>query len=92
MRFNREELAVAQHIGSGHQYRPMEQIMETIEYATKGNIMIIKGNYYIYQLKQLNELIEEQKSIIENDNQNSMFDIVIKMVVTPNRVRYMSML
>jgi hypothetical protein len=33
----------------------------------------IKENYYIYQFKQLNELIlvEEQKSIQENGSQNS---------------------
>jgi hypothetical protein len=37
----------------------------------------------IYQFKQLNELIEEQKSIQENDNQNSMFDIVIRHEYTP---------
>jgi hypothetical protein len=52
--------------------------MEMTEYARKGNIMNIKENYYIYQFKQLNELIEEQKSIKENDNQNSMFDNVIR--------------
>jgi dTDP-4-amino-4,6-dideoxygalactose transaminase len=45
--------------------------MEMIEYARKGNIMNIKENYYIYQFKQLNELIEEQKSITEIYNQNS---------------------
>jgi hypothetical protein len=52
IRFNKEESAFAQHIlGQGHQYRPMEQIMELIEYARKGNIMNIKENYYIYQFK-----------------------------------------
>jgi hypothetical protein len=40
--------------------------------------MNIKENYYIYQFKQLNGLIEEQKIIKENNNQNSMFDIVIR--------------
>jgi hypothetical protein len=29
------------------QYGPMEQIMELIEYARKGNIINIKENYYI---------------------------------------------
>jgi hypothetical protein len=52
--------------------------MEMIEYAKKDSIMNIKENYYIYQFKQLNEFIKEQKSIKENDNQNSMFDIVIR--------------
>jgi hypothetical protein len=56
----------------------MEQIMEMFECATKGNIMHIKENYYIYQFKQLNELIEGQKSMKENDNQNSMFDTAIR--------------
>jgi hypothetical protein len=35
----------------------MEHIMEVIAYATKSNIMNIKQNYYIYQFKQINELI-----------------------------------
>jgi hypothetical protein len=51
IRFNKDELAFAQHIlDQGHQYGPMEQIMELIEYARKGNIMdtCIKENYYIY--------------------------------------------
>jgi hypothetical protein len=43
----------------------MEQTMELIEYARKSHIKNIKENYYIYQFKQLNELIEEQKSIQE---------------------------
>jgi hypothetical protein len=63
----------------------MKQIMELIEYARKGNIMNIKENYYIYQCKQLNELIEEQKSIKENDNRNSMFDNVMRHEYTPMR-------
>jgi hypothetical protein len=55
--------ASAQHIlGNGHQYGPVEQIMEMFECARKGYIVNIKGNYHIYQFKQLNELIEEQKS------------------------------
>jgi hypothetical protein len=37
--------------------------MDMIEYAGKGNIADIKENYYIHQFKQLNDLIEEQKSI-----------------------------
>jgi hypothetical protein len=41
----------------------MEQIMELIEYARKGNIMNIKENYYIYKFKQLKELTEEQKKM-----------------------------
>jgi hypothetical protein len=40
----------------------MEQIMEIVEYATKGNITNIKQNYYIYQFKQLKDLIEEQRA------------------------------
>jgi hypothetical protein len=40
----------------------MEQIMEMTEYVRKGNIMNTKENYYIYQLKQLNELIEEKRA------------------------------
>jgi hypothetical protein len=86
IRFNKEKSAFAQHIlGQGHQYRPMEHIMDMIEYARKGNIMNIKGNYYIYQFKQLNELIEEQKGIKGNDSQNSTFDVVIRHEYTPTR-------
>jgi hypothetical protein len=55
-RFNKEESAFAQHIlGKGHQYGPAEQIMEMIKHAIQGNIMNMKENYYIYQIKQLNE-------------------------------------
>jgi hypothetical protein len=79
MRFNKEESVFAQHIlGQGHQYRHTEHIMEMIEYTTKGNITNVKENYYIYQFKQINESTEEQKCIKENDNQNSMFDIVVR--------------
>jgi hypothetical protein len=83
-RFNKAESAFAQHIlDKGHQYRPMEQIMEFIEYARKGNIMNIKENYYIYKFKQVKELIEEQWSTKDNDNQNSMFDITLNHDYTP---------
>jgi hypothetical protein len=52
IRFNNEESAFAQHIlGNGHQYGPMEQIMEMIKYAEKGNSMNIKEIYYIYHFK-----------------------------------------
>jgi hypothetical protein len=44
--------------------------------------MNIKEKYSLYQFKQFNELIEEQKSIREN-NQNSMFSIVIRHEYTP---------
>jgi hypothetical protein len=63
----------------------MKQTMEIFEYARKGNIMNIKKNYYIYQFKQFNELIEEQEIIKENDHQNSMFDIMIRHEYTPTR-------
>jgi hypothetical protein len=54
-----------------------------IEYVRTGNIMNIKENCYIYQFKQLDELMEEQKSIKENDNQNSTFDIAIRQEYMP---------
>jgi hypothetical protein len=50
---------------------PMEQFMELIEYARKGNIMNIKENDHIYKFKQLKELIEEEKITKDNGNQNS---------------------
>jgi hypothetical protein len=59
--------------------------MEMIENARKGNIMNMNENYYIYQFKQLDELIEEQKSVEEDDSQNSMFDIAIRHVYTPTK-------
>jgi hypothetical protein len=43
---NKDESAFTQHmLDKGHQYGPMEQIMEMVEYATKGNIMNIKEYY-----------------------------------------------
>jgi hypothetical protein len=78
IRFNKEESAFAQHTSDkGHQYGPMEQITELIEYARKGNIMNIKENYYIYKFKQLKELTEEQK-VTKDNNQNSMFNIALR--------------
>jgi hypothetical protein len=47
--------------------------------------MNIKENCYIYQFKQLNELIEEQENKRENDNQNSMLDILIRHEYTPQK-------
>jgi hypothetical protein len=44
--------------------------------------MNIKENYSVYHFKQLNELIEEQKSIKEN-SQNSTFSIVVRHEYTP---------
>jgi hypothetical protein len=83
IRFNKEESAFAQHIpNQGHQYGPMEQIMKLIEYARMGNVMNIK-DYYIYEFKQLNELIEEQKITKDNDNQNNIFDIELRYEYTP---------
>jgi hypothetical protein len=40
--------------------------------------MNIKENYYIYKFKQLTELIEEQKSTKDNNNENSIFDMVLR--------------
>jgi hypothetical protein len=37
----------------------------------------------IYKFKQLNELIEEQNSLKENDNQNSMFDVMVRHEYMP---------
>jgi hypothetical protein len=47
--------------------------------------MNVKINFCIYKFKQLNELIEEQKSVKENDIQNSMFNIAIRQEYTPTR-------
>jgi hypothetical protein len=56
----------------------MTEIMEMVEHAKKGNLMNIKENFYIYHFNKLNKFIEEQKHKKESDNQNSMFDIIIK--------------
>jgi hypothetical protein len=46
---NKDDSVFAQYIlNTGHQYGPMEQIMEMIERATKGRTMNIKENFYIY--------------------------------------------
>jgi ferritin-like metal-binding protein YciE len=52
---NKDNSAFAQHIlNTGHQYGPMEQIMEMIEGASKGRTMNIKENFYIYQFNHIN--------------------------------------
>jgi hypothetical protein len=61
-------------LGKGHKYGSMEQFMEMMEYGRKGNIKNPKENNYIYQFKQLNGLIEEQKNMKEKDSQNNMVD------------------
>jgi hypothetical protein len=45
--------------------------------------MDIKEDYYIYKFKKLNELIEEQKSTKDNNNQNNLFDIALGYEYTP---------
>jgi hypothetical protein len=60
--------------------------MELIEYARKGNIMNIKGNYCIYKFKQLKELIEEQKCTKDSDNQNSMVHIALRHEYMPIKI------
>jgi hypothetical protein len=41
--------AFAQHIpNTGHEFGPMEKIMEMVEGAKKGRMMNIKEKYYIY--------------------------------------------
>jgi hypothetical protein len=57
--------------------------MKLVEHARKGNIMNIKEDYYTYKFKKLNKLIEEQKSTIDNDNQNNLFDIALRHEYTP---------
>jgi hypothetical protein len=47
------------------------------------HLLNIKGNVYIYHFNQ--QLTEEQKHTKESDNQNSMFDIIIKHQYTPTQ-------
>jgi hypothetical protein len=61
----------------------MEQIMEMVEGAKKGRMMNIKENYYIYQFNHFNKLIQEEIHIKDGDNQNSLFDIVVRYQHTP---------
>jgi hypothetical protein len=78
IRFNKDESAYAQHIlNQGHQYGPIEKIMEIIEQARKGNLMNIKESYYIYKYEQTEDLIEQNKKEKEKDNQSLLFEIAI---------------
>jgi hypothetical protein len=85
LRFNTDESTFDQHIlDQGHQYGPMEQIMELIQYARIGSIMYIRENYRIYNCIQMKEVREEQKGTKQNDdNQNSMFDKALRHEYTP---------
>jgi hypothetical protein len=47
--------------------------------------MNTKENFQIYHFNKLNKLIEEQKHIKESDNQNSMFDIIVKHQYMPTQ-------
>jgi hypothetical protein len=47
--------------------------------------MNIRENFHIYRLNKLNKLIEEPKLNKENDNQNGMFDIIVKHLYTPTQ-------
>jgi hypothetical protein len=71
----------------GHQYGPMEQIMEMMEGARKGRTMNMKENFYIYLFNYINKLIQEQKHTKESDHQNSLFDIVVKLNL-PQHLRH----
>jgi hypothetical protein len=62
----------------GHQYGPMEQIMEMVEGAKKGRMINIKENYYIYHFNHVNKLIQAQKHTKESNNRNSLFNIAVR--------------
>jgi hypothetical protein len=47
--------------------------------------MNIKENFHVYHFNELNKLIEEQELNKENDNQNGMFDIIVKHLYTPTQ-------
>jgi hypothetical protein len=82
IRYNKDESTYAQHIlNRGHQYGPIEQVMEVVEQAQKGGLMNIKESYYIHKFKRRKELIEEQKSKKEKgkDNQSLLFEIAIEI-------------
>jgi hypothetical protein len=76
IRFNKDELAFAQHILNKHQYGPMTTVMEMVEPAKKGNLMNTKENFHIYHLNKNNKLIQEQKSNKESHNRNKIFDMI----------------
>jgi hypothetical protein len=57
--------------------------MELIEYVRKGNAINIKEDHFIYKFKQLNELMEEQKTTKDNDNGNNIPDIALRREYTP---------
>jgi hypothetical protein len=84
IRFNKDELAFAQHVlNKQHQCSSMATIMEMVEPAKKENLMNIKENFHIYHLNKNNKLIEEKKSNKESHNQNEMFDIIININTHP---------
>jgi hypothetical protein len=56
----------------------MTTIMETVEYAKKGNLINIQEHSHTYHLNKTNMLIEEQKPN-DNHSQNEMFDIIINV-------------
>jgi hypothetical protein len=83
VRLNKDKSAFAQHIlNKQHQYGPMTIIIELIEKAKKGGIMIIK-DYHIYHFNKFNKLIEEQKHTKESKNQRNIFNLIIQHQNTP---------
>jgi hypothetical protein len=81
IKLNKDESAFAQHIlNKRNQYGPITEIMEMVQQANKGNLMIMKEHFYIYYFN-----IEEQKYTEESDNRNSMSDIIIQHQYTPTQ-------
>jgi dsDNA-specific endonuclease/ATPase MutS2 len=90
IRFNKDESAYAQHIlNRGHQYGPIEQVMEIVEQARKGGLMNIKEIYHIHNFERRKEVIEEQRNKTENgkDNRSLLFEIAIEIDKYTDRSR-----
>jgi hypothetical protein len=88
IRYKKDDSAYAQHIlNRGHQYGPIEQVMEVAEQARKGGLMNIKESYYTDKFEQRKELIEEQKRKKEKgkDNKSLLFKIAIEIGKYTNR-------
>jgi hypothetical protein len=61
LKLNKDESPFTQHIlNKCHQYGPMTEVMEIMEYSNKGNLMKTKEHFYIYYFNKLDNIIQHQ--------------------------------
>jgi hypothetical protein len=84
IKYNREDSGFATHIlNNAHCYGKMEDIMEKIDHARKGQLMNI-GRKLSYIYKQQHKLIDEQRAN-EDNHANILYDTALTFMDIPTQ-------